>query len=171
MLGDMGRLTCDLGRLRWLSCRRKGIVTLSGVRHVFLGVSGAWRPCALNRRCFFLLSPDVAPPDWMTVFLLSVHFPIALNVMGINIQWFQQTFHLCPQTDSNFKIHLHLFSKSPFYVHLPECSCNMSTSSKPISTKKRQSKPKNPPGLNQAMINWKEEKLHNLIQNFKFPYD
>ncbi|MFS7953650.1 hypothetical protein Hanom_Chr07g00621151 [Helianthus anomalus] len=74
----------------------------------------------------------------MTVCLLSVHFPIALNAMGINTRWFQLTFHLCLQTHSNFKTHLHLFSKSPsFSVHLPKCSCNMSTSSKLVSTKKR----------------------------------
>ncbi|MFS7913133.1 hypothetical protein Hanom_Chr02g00138251 [Helianthus anomalus] len=47
----------------------------------------------------------------------------------------------------------------------------MSTSSKVVSTKKRKSKPKNPLGPNQAMINWKEEELHNLIQNFAFPAD
>ncbi|KAJ0706074.1 hypothetical protein HanPSC8_Chr09g0355281 [Helianthus annuus] len=47
----------------------------------------------------------------------------------------------------------------------------MSTSSKPVSMKKRKSKPKNPPGPDQAVINWKEEELHNLIQNFAFPSD
>ncbi|KAJ0728190.1 hypothetical protein HanLR1_Chr07g0238791 [Helianthus annuus] len=46
---------------------------------------------------------------------------------------------------------------------------NMSTSSKPATSKKRQSKPKDPPGPNRAVINWKEEEFHKLCQRFKFP--
>ncbi|KAJ0681003.1 hypothetical protein HanPI659440_Chr16g0630851 [Helianthus annuus] len=46
----------------------------------------------------------------------------------------------------------------------------MSTS-KASGSKRRQSKPKDPPGPNQAIINWKEEELDNLIQQFKFPSD
>ncbi|KAJ0666683.1 hypothetical protein HanPI659440_Chr17g0669501 [Helianthus annuus] len=47
----------------------------------------------------------------------------------------------------------------------------MSTSSKPGTSKKRQTKPKDPPGPNRAVINWKEEEFHNLVQKFKFPSD
>ncbi|MFS8007118.1 hypothetical protein Hanom_Chr14g01257251 [Helianthus anomalus] len=46
----------------------------------------------------------------------------------------------------------------------------MSTSAKP-STKKRKYKPRNPPGPDQAEINWKEEKFHNLVRNFGFHSD
>ncbi|MFS7890179.1 hypothetical protein Hanom_Chr00s000007g01615721 [Helianthus anomalus] len=38
----------------------------------------------------------------------------------------------------------------------------MSTSSKPGTSKKRQTKPKDPPGPNRAIINWKEEEFYNL---------
>ncbi|KAJ0743163.1 hypothetical protein HanPI659440_Chr10g0372671 [Helianthus annuus] len=47
----------------------------------------------------------------------------------------------------------------------------MSTSTKAGGSKRRQTKPKYPPGPNRAIINWKEEELHNLIQRFKFPFD
>ncbi|MFS7963130.1 hypothetical protein Hanom_Chr08g00734521 [Helianthus anomalus] len=47
----------------------------------------------------------------------------------------------------------------------------MSTSSKPSRSKRRQAKPKDPPSPNRAIINWKEEELHNLILRFKFPSD
>ncbi|KAM0070650.1 hypothetical protein Hdeb2414_s0001g00015581 [Helianthus debilis subsp. tardiflorus] len=47
----------------------------------------------------------------------------------------------------------------------------MSTGTKPASTKKRKSKTKNPPGLNQVVINWREEELHNNIQQFTYPSD
>ncbi|KAJ0466414.1 hypothetical protein HanPSC8_Chr14g0595921 [Helianthus annuus] len=43
----------------------------------------------------------------------------------------------------------------------------------PISTttRKRKYKPKNPPGLDQAVIGWREDKLNNLIQNFGLSSD
>ncbi|KAF5789816.1 hypothetical protein HanXRQr2_Chr09g0375671 [Helianthus annuus] len=47
----------------------------------------------------------------------------------------------------------------------------MSTGAKPTDTRKRKSKPKNPPGLDQAVINWGEEDLHNIIQTFAYPSD
>ncbi|MFS7962328.1 hypothetical protein Hanom_Chr08g00725371 [Helianthus anomalus] len=47
----------------------------------------------------------------------------------------------------------------------------MSTSMKDAATRKRKYKPKNPPSPNQAEINWKEEELNNLIQNFGFSSD
>ncbi|MFS7998322.1 hypothetical protein Hanom_Chr12g01152371 [Helianthus anomalus] len=47
----------------------------------------------------------------------------------------------------------------------------MSISTKVGGSKRRQPKSKDPPGPNQSIINWKEEILHNLIQEFKFPSD
>ncbi|KAF5767230.1 hypothetical protein HanRHA438_Chr14g0631851 [Helianthus annuus] len=47
----------------------------------------------------------------------------------------------------------------------------MSTGTKPTNTKKRKSKPKNPPGPDQAVINWRNEELHNIIQQFSYPSD
>ncbi|MFS7905062.1 hypothetical protein Hanom_Chr01g00043351 [Helianthus anomalus] len=47
----------------------------------------------------------------------------------------------------------------------------MSTGAKPVSTRKRKSRPKNPPGPNKAVINWTEDELNNLVQNFGFPFD
>ncbi|MFS7937466.1 hypothetical protein Hanom_Chr05g00427891 [Helianthus anomalus] len=43
----------------------------------------------------------------------------------------------------------------------------MSTSGKP-TTKKRMYKPRNPPGLNRAEINWKEEEFQNLVRDLGF---
>ncbi|MFS8024042.1 hypothetical protein Hanom_Chr16g01458591 [Helianthus anomalus] len=118
---------------------------------------------------FPFLSPDVSSPGWSTVCLLTVHYPIALNAMGINTWQFQQKFHLGLQSYSNFKN----LSSSFLQIssHLSDCSYKMSIASKPVSTKKRKSNPKNPPGPNQAVINLKEEELYNLIQNFAFPSD
>ncbi|KAJ0706059.1 hypothetical protein HanPSC8_Chr09g0355121 [Helianthus annuus] len=47
----------------------------------------------------------------------------------------------------------------------------MSTGTKSVATRKRKYKPRNPLGPNQAEINWKEEELHNLVQNFGFHSD
>ncbi|KAJ0808689.1 hypothetical protein HanPI659440_Chr01g0006141 [Helianthus annuus] len=47
----------------------------------------------------------------------------------------------------------------------------MSTGAEPVSTRKRKSRPKNPSGPNQAVINWKEDELNNLVQNFGFSSD
>ncbi|KAM0056030.1 hypothetical protein Hdeb2414_s0006g00214991 [Helianthus debilis subsp. tardiflorus] len=46
----------------------------------------------------------------------------------------------------------------------------MSTSAKP-TTKKRKYKPRNPPGPDQAEINWKEEEFQNLIRDLGFHSD
>ncbi|MFS8017430.1 hypothetical protein Hanom_Chr15g01380291 [Helianthus anomalus] len=55
--------------------------------------------------------------------------------------------------------------------HLLDFPKKMSTGGKPASTKKRKTNPKNPPGPDQAVINWWEEELNNLIQNFSFSSD
>ncbi|MFS7995861.1 hypothetical protein Hanom_Chr12g01123031 [Helianthus anomalus] len=44
----------------------------------------------------------------------------------------------------------------------------MSTSTKAAGTKKRKTKPKNPPSPNQAVINWREDELNNLVKKFSF---
>ncbi|KAJ0620959.1 hypothetical protein HanIR_Chr01g0003251 [Helianthus annuus] len=44
----------------------------------------------------------------------------------------------------------------------------MSTFTKPVGSKKRHSRPKDPLGPDCAIINWKEEEFHNLCQRFKF---
>ncbi|KAM0008112.1 hypothetical protein Hdeb2414_s0121g00803081 [Helianthus debilis subsp. tardiflorus] len=47
----------------------------------------------------------------------------------------------------------------------------MSSGVKPATIRKRKSNPKNPPGPNQTVINWREDELNNLIQNFGFSSD
>ncbi|MFS8025546.1 hypothetical protein Hanom_Chr16g01476341 [Helianthus anomalus] len=47
----------------------------------------------------------------------------------------------------------------------------MSTSTKAATAKKRKYKPKTPLGPDQVVINWKEEELNNLVQNFGFSTD
>ncbi|MFS8034490.1 hypothetical protein Hanom_Chr17g01581731 [Helianthus anomalus] len=42
----------------------------------------------------------------------------------------------------------------------------MTPAPKSATNKKRKYKPKNPPGPDQEVINWKEEELRNLVQNF-----
>ncbi|KAF5755531.1 hypothetical protein HanXRQr2_Chr17g0803831 [Helianthus annuus] len=42
---------------------------------------------------------------------------------------------------------------------------------KSTTSRKRKYKPKNPPGLDQAVINWKEDELNNLVQNFGLSSD
>ncbi|KAF5766060.1 hypothetical protein HanRHA438_Chr15g0723131 [Helianthus annuus] len=119
---------------------------------------------------FLLLSLDVAPPDWMSVHILTVHFPIALNAMGINTQRFPTIIPLLSPASFKFQNPFSSFPQISLVFSSSLCiSGNMSTSSKPSGTKKRQSRPKNPPGPNQAMINRKEEELHNQIQNLNFP--
>ncbi|KAJ0668425.1 hypothetical protein HanPI659440_Chr17g0689141 [Helianthus annuus] len=44
----------------------------------------------------------------------------------------------------------------------------MSIGTKAATFRKRKYKPKNPPGPDQAVVNWKEEELNNLVQNFGF---
>ncbi|MFS7999142.1 hypothetical protein Hanom_Chr12g01162521 [Helianthus anomalus] len=83
--------------------------------HVFPRVSGAWQPRTLIRRRFLFLSPDEATPYWATVCLLTVHFPIALNAMCINIRRFPTNVPPFSPTLSNFKNFLILFSDSPSF--------------------------------------------------------
>ncbi|MFS7938069.1 hypothetical protein Hanom_Chr05g00435161 [Helianthus anomalus] len=47
----------------------------------------------------------------------------------------------------------------------------MTPAPKSTTTKKRKYKLKNPPGPDQAVIGWREEELHNLIQNFGLSSD
>ncbi|KAJ0447969.1 hypothetical protein HanRHA438_Chr17g0818761 [Helianthus annuus] len=47
----------------------------------------------------------------------------------------------------------------------------MSTGMKSAATRKKKYKPKNHPGPNQAEINWKEDEMNNLVQNFGFSSD
>ncbi|MFS7994542.1 hypothetical protein Hanom_Chr12g01107281 [Helianthus anomalus] len=47
----------------------------------------------------------------------------------------------------------------------------MSSGVKPATIRKRKSKPKNPPDPNQTVINWREDELNILIQNFGFSSD
>ncbi|KAM0049005.1 hypothetical protein Hdeb2414_s0008g00280861 [Helianthus debilis subsp. tardiflorus] len=72
-----------------------------------------------------------------------------------------------------FEIQL-LFSLIIFHIfplfHLQIPSTIISTGTKP-TTKKRKYKPRNPPGPDQAEINWKEEELQNLTQDPGFRSD
>ncbi|MFS8029700.1 hypothetical protein Hanom_Chr17g01525371 [Helianthus anomalus] len=56
-----------------------------------------------------------------------------------------------------------------FFSDSTSISSNMTTSTKPGGSKKRQSRPKDPPGPDRAVINRKEEEFHNLCQIFRFP--
>ncbi|MFS7954544.1 hypothetical protein Hanom_Chr07g00631751 [Helianthus anomalus] len=118
------------------------------------------------------LSPGMASSEWVSFCLLTVHFPIVLNAMGINTRRSPQSFRFFL---SNF---FQISKFSPFFYQFFSISCSsplvilttMSTSSKAATSKKTQSKPKDPPGLNRAVIIWKEE-FHNLVQRFKFLSD
>ncbi|MFS7907149.1 hypothetical protein Hanom_Chr01g00067871 [Helianthus anomalus] len=72
---------------------------------------------------------------------------------------------------SKFKL---LFSLIIFHLfllfHLPILSTIMSIGTKP-TTRKRKYKPRNPPGPDQAEINWKEEELQTLTQDLGFRSD
>ncbi|KAJ0780474.1 hypothetical protein HanPI659440_Chr06g0238161 [Helianthus annuus] len=93
--------------------------------------------------------------------------------MGINSWRFHPTFHISLQLLQDFKFQKSSFSQISFessFIFLI-FSENMSTGVKPTGTKNRKTKPKNPPSPNQAVINWREDELNNLIQNFGFSSD
>ncbi|MFS7928477.1 hypothetical protein Hanom_Chr04g00321201 [Helianthus anomalus] len=73
------------------------------------------------------LSPDVASSDWVHVCLLTVCFPIAINVMGINIRRSQPSLYFF--LSDLFQISNFSSSSLHFFPFLFRSSCILTTMS------------------------------------------
>ncbi|MFS8018115.1 hypothetical protein Hanom_Chr15g01388351 [Helianthus anomalus] len=152
------KMSMDLVHV-WLSCRkgnsrfRRGHIRCQARFFVRVRRVAVTR---IKKTSFRFLSHDVAPPGWLLSFLLTVHYPIAFNTMGINIRRLRRFLHFFPNFFFKVSLVFIIFSL-PFFSKSTIISTNISTSSKPRVSKKRQSKPKDPPGPNRAVIIWKEK--------------